>query len=648
MSEQQTPVVEQAAAPQSPSTPPKKEKTPATHEQKQKKRKLIRRIIALVVALAIIITSAVLLKKFVFTDKEELGEVMTMPVTLGSIQSMVEGTGNARAKNSAPVTPDAGYKVLELFVKEGDMVEEGQLLYNLDDSAAQEAVSTAQNNVRKAQETVDDYNTELSKLYDNVADLTIKAPHDGKLIDINADIKNGKDMAVGDAVATVVNDTKLRLHLYYSWAYEGQISVGQTAQITLPASMTAVTGTVEQVNYVKRVVSEGGVTFEVVFVLNNPGTLTEGMTASAALTTSDGTPIYPYESGKLEYFETTKLTVKVAGPVQSVNLMNYADVTNGQVLVQLGDKDASASIASKQNSLREAQKSVDDAVKALEEAQKKLENYHATAPISGRVLSCNLVSGEDVASGQAIQIADTSTMIVDINIDERNVGYVSNGMMVNLQDQMGNFYMGIIEQIALTAKAENGVASFPATVVVDNPEGMLMTGTYIQYSFVASQSDNCLVVPIQAVMNVTLPQTAMPGGEMGEDGMEPGIDDGGMVDGDMGVAEPAVDAPAAGGPRAQSLGMVVMGGGSFAVDGGSMGGGSFGGKSDTATVCFVQGEPDERAIEADPSWNMPEGFFAVVVTTGLSDETNVEITSGLNEGDMVFTGYMTNSANTFG
>lgn len=647
MSEQQTPVVEQAAAPQSPSTPPKKEKTPATHEQKQKKRKLIRRIIALVVALAIIITSAVLLKKFVFNDKEELGEVMTMPVTLGSIQSMVEGTGNARAKNSATVTPDAGYKVLELFVKEGDTVEEGQLLYNLDDSAAQEAVSTAQNNVRKAQETVDDYNTELSKLYDNVADLTIKAPHDGKLIDINADIKNGKDMSVGDAVATVVNDTKLRLHLYYSWAYEGQISVGQTAQITLPASMTSVTGTVEQVNYVKRVVSEGGVTFEVVFVLNNPGTLTEGMTASAALTTSDGTPIYPYESGKLEYFETTKLTVKVAGPVQSVNLMNYADVTNGQVLVQLGDKDASASIASKQNSLREAQKSVDDAVKALEEAQKKLENYHATAPISGRVLSCNLVSGEDVSSGQAIQIADTSTMIVDINIDERNVGYVSNGMMVNLQDQMGNFYMGIIEQIALTAKAENGVASFPATVVVDNPEGMLMTGTYIQYSFVASQSDNCLVVPIQAVMNVTLPQTAMPGGEMGEDGMEPGIDDGGMVDGDMGVAEPAVDAPAAGGPRAQSLGMVVMSGGSFAVDGGSMGG-SFGGKSDTATVCFVQGEPDERAIEADPSWNMPEGFFAVVVTTGLSDETNVEITSGLNEGDMVFTGYMTNSANTYG
>ena len=45
---------------------------------------------------------------------------------------------------------------------------------------------------------------------------------------------------------------------------------------------------------------------------------------------------------------------------------------------------------------------------------------------------------------------------------------------------------------------------------------------------------------------------------------------------------------------------------------------------------------------------MPEGFFAVRVETGLNDESNVEIKSGLNEGDMVFTGYMTQSANNWG
>lgn len=682
MSDTQTPVVEQK------SQPPMNQKGPATHEQKQKRRKMIRRVIALTVAVAVVGASTFLLKKYVFTGEGDgIGEPMHATVYRSSIMSKVEGSGTAQSKNSATVTPEAGYQVLELFVSEGDFVEEGQLLYNLDDSTAQEGVLTAQNNLLKAQETVDDYNREIGKLRENVANLTITAPHAGKLIDVNNDIKVGDDLSVGTAIATVVNDTKLRLHLYYSWAYEGMVTVGQQARITLPASMSDYPATVEQVNYVKRVVPEGSIMFEVVFVMDNPGTLTEGMTASAALTDSEGSPIYPYQSSTLEYFETTKVAVKVAGPVLSVDLMNYADVAAGQLLVQLGDKDASADIASKQNSLREAQKSVDSAREALEDAQKKLDNFHAVAPISGQVLSCGLVQGEEIASGASIYIADTSTMLVNINIDERNIGYVSKGMMVDLQDRSGNYYMGTIEQIALTAKAEEGVAVFPATVEVANPDGMLMTNTYMSYSFVASQSDDCLVVPVQAVMNVTL--TAEQKEAMGiSDDAGMGGDMGGMtpVDGNMTVlpeGEEPVDIPEgedealpegsdalpeagdAGNGEADLTGAgepaaLPEGEEGIAVDDNAVprsfvvvetvGGVSFGSSrgpsafknSNTATVCFVMGEADERAIPADESWNMPEGYFAVLVETGLSDESNVEIKSGLNEGDEVFTGYLSN------
>ncbi len=637
MSEQQSPVAVQT--PQ----PPQKSKSPATYEQKQKRRKLIRRIIALIVAAAVIAGCAWALRKFVFTDEDSsLGEPMVQEVYRGSIQSMVQGMGNARAKNSAAVTPEAGYTVLELFVSEGDTVEVGQLLYNLDDTSAQDAVRsaqqnvlTAQENVRKAQELVTQDNRDLESLQEDMADLTITAPHAGKLTEVNRDIKVGDDLTEGTAIATVINDTTLRLRLYYSWAYENQITVGQSARITLPSSMAEYPGTVEAVNYVRRVVPEGSVTFEVVFVMDNPGTLTAGMTASAALTNADGGAIFPYESGQLEYFETTKLTVKEAGPVEFVSLMNYADVSEGQTLVKLGDKDIQDKISDKRDTLRSDQKAVDDqlksvetAQKAVEEAQKKLENYHATSPIAGKVLSLGgLMAGEAVPSGASIQIADTATMIVDVQIDERNIGYVTPGMMVDLQDQMGNYYMGTVETVALQAKAENGVAAFPATVVVDNPDGMLMTNSYVDYSFIASQSDNCLLVPIQAVMNVTLPQAG--GDMMGTEGM-----------GEDGEIIPEAEVPQAGGGVAVSVGGAVM------VDSfsSSQGMGAFS-TPGTATVCFVQGEPDERAIEADPSWEMPEGFFAVQVTTGLSDEQNVEITSGLSEGDMVFYGYMTDSAN---
>lgn len=631
MAEVQTPV-----APQVPAAPAGGKKGPATHEQKQKRRKLIRRCITLVVVAAIAAGGWYLLKKFVFKDDADtVGEPMTQTVMRGSIQSTVTGMGNARAKNSAVITPDAGYTVLELFVNEGDTVEEGQLLYNLDDSAAQEAVQSAQANVLKAQEAVDDLNRELDKLYEDVANLNITAPHDGKLSGVKTGvgaIKVGDDLGEGTVIATIINDTKLRLHLYYSWAYEGQIQVGQQAKISVPAAMADYPATVEQVNYVRRIVPEGSVTFEVIFVMDNPGTLTEGVVASATLTGTDGSPIYPYESGTLEYFETTELTAKVAGPVEYVNLMNYADVKTGQSLVKLGDKDQQSKIASKRTSIREQQKSVDNALEALEEAQEKLDNYHAVSPIAGRVLSLGgLAIGQEVSSGSQIQIADTSTMMVDISIDERNVGFVSVGMGVDLQDMMGNYYFGTVETVALTAKSENGVASFPATVVVDNPEGSLMSGSYVDYTFIASQSDNCLVVPIQAVKNVSLAHLQADGGDaMGEDGM---MD---MGDGSVMVPEDAI-------PEAM---VAPMGGGVMIMDGGSsMGPSAFAGKGDTAAVCFVKGEDTEgRGIEPDPSWEMPEGFFAVQVETGLNDESNVEIKSGLNEGDEVFIGYMTNSA----
>ena len=46
------------------------------------------------------------------------------------------------------------------------------------------------------------------------------------------------------------------------------------------------------------------------------------------------------------------------------------------------------------------------------------------------------------------------------------------------------------------------------------------------------------------------------------------------------------------------------------------------------------GEMKQYPTEAD-------GYYPVPVETGLSDNYNVEITSGLNAGDVVFSGFMT-------
>ena len=634
MTEQQTPVMTPPAAPPAAPTGPKK-----------KRKGRGKTIAGILIVAAIAIALVVLVWYFVFREDGSKGEVMTDFVTRGSIQSMVEGSGTTKAKDSATVTPGSG-TILELFVQEGDQVTAGQQLYRMDDTTARDAVT-------EAQKSVDNCNKELQAVYDKIAELSITAPHAGNLREV-ADLKVGDTVKEGDTIATLVNDTKLRLSLYYSYAYEGDIKVGQTAQISIPAIMAPVTGKVEQINKVRFVSPEGATHFEVVLVLDNPGTLAEGMDASAGLTAADGTPIYPYQNGKLEYYESTKITAKATGPVERVSLLNYGDVKAGQLLVQLGAKDTDEEIASKENALKAAQEK-------LEEATKELEKYNAVAPIDGTVLQCSLTEGQEVSSGQGITIADTSQMIIEIQVDERNARYIKAGMMVDI-NQYGTPYVGIVESVSMTASGENGVASIPAVVTVDNYDGSMIPGTYAEYSFVASESEDCLTVPVQAVKyvsfaNVQLPETLdadpsagmddgmmddgmMDDGMMDDGMMDDGMMDGGMVDGGV----EALPQSYSGGAFADPLGMIAvpMPGGGVVVDGGSMGGSSGGASDDsTGVIVWVKSKeaPANAILEPDPTWDCPESFWAVPVEVGLSDNSKVEITRGLAEGQEVFIGY---------
>lgn len=530
---------------------------------KKKKKKKTKNMIIAGIVLAVLAVGGLLLWKFIFAEKEETGAILSDPVTRGTIQSKVEGSGTTKAKDTAAITLSAGGTVVDIYVKEGDYVSEGQELYSINSSAAEEAVVTARTTLTNRQK-------ELDELYKELNELTVRAPFAGQLQN-TSDFELGETVSKGKAVATLVDDTKLKLSLYFSYGYENAVYAGQPAQVSIPATMSTLDGKVEKVNYVRRVSVEGSVLFEAVVVVDNPGTLTADMTASAVLTAADGSLIYPYNSEKLAYYRTYDVVTKAGGPVERVNLLNYAQVDDGEALLVLGVEDTESLIRSKQ-------KEVDAAQEDLDKAEKTLGNFNAVAPINGTVISCTLLPGQEVTSGQTvITISDTSVMTVEIQVDERNIGYVKPGMTIDL-DQWGNIYTGVVESVSMQGSAQNGMSTFPVIVKVDNFSGQLMSGMYVTYSFVASQSDNCLMIPIQCVRYIN-----------DEDGTP-------------------------------------------------------------MTVVFLQAEQKpENAVTLTPEAeaDLPEGYYAVPVTTGLSDTYNIEIVGGLNEGDMVFTNYETNQGDSY-
>ncbi|MGL5435767.1 MAG: efflux RND transporter periplasmic adaptor subunit [Lachnospiraceae bacterium] len=108
----------------------------------KKKKKKKRRILIGVAVLAVVLLAAWGL----LGGNQESGiPVMTQNLTKGDVQEMLSISGPVSGTDSAEVVSNLHAEILEITVKEGDVVEEGQMLARLDPTDAQKDVDIAQN-----------------------------------------------------------------------------------------------------------------------------------------------------------------------------------------------------------------------------------------------------------------------------------------------------------------------------------------------------------------------------------------------------------------------------------------------------------------------------------------------------------------------
>ena len=554
----QAPVQTQTQSPAPPKPPMKK---------KDGRKKMVKRVVALGVTAAILLGAGFGVWYVVFRNDSTVGQPLVQEAQIGTIQSTVQGYGSAVPKESASITLSAAGTVQEVFVTVGQQVMVGDPLYTIDSQDARDKL-------QKAQENLDKLNKDMADLQTDAANLTVRAPFAGKLQEVK---EFQPDQAVGkdSPVAVLVNDKKLKLSLYFSYAYENDIKAGQSVSVSIPAVMKDFKGTVEKINKVSYISPEGAVHFEVVIVFDNPGTLTAGMDAAAVLTAADGTAIYPYQNGKTEFYETRNIVAKASGPVVGVgNLLNYANVSEGEALLTLGSSTIDADIRAKQEQINTAQQE-------LETAQKGIDNFNAVAPIDGVVFSCALEPGQTVKEGETvITISNTTTMLVDIQVDNRNIGFIKAGMTMELTDQATNTpYTGTVTKVAMQGEVGSGMTTYPVTLSVDNFDGSLTSGSWLNYKLVTSESVDCVTVPNQSVRRVTDAEGNIHTVVFVQSGTRP---------------EGAIDIT----PTTSQNGMM-----------------------------------EQQNIMPTTD----EGFWPVPVTIGISDTYNVEIKDGIEAGTPVFT-----------
>ena len=394
------------------------------------------------------------------------------------VSNTLSGTGTLNPANTYNVKSLVAGKVLTSSFEEGDIVEEGTVLYTVDSSDATTKAEQASIALQQAQRS-----------YDKTADRQyVRAEVAGVVSALK--VAKGDEVTSGQEVAVIRDSSKMVLRLEFPAADAATFSVGQSAEVTLDGTFEMLTGTVTAVTGTDALSTGNLLTRTVTIAVRNAGGLT---TAQAATATINGVNCIAAKC--FEYQAERTLTAPAAGTVSSINVQEGDDVTKGDILIELSGDDLTESIQSASETLRSAEIS-------MQNQQDTMSNYIITSPISGTIIEKDAQQGEALTSGSTLcVIYDLNYLEMVINVDELQISSLSVGQKVQLTADAvtDKTYVGTVTRVSMKGSSSGGTTTYPITIRIDETDG-LRPGMNANAEIVVAEASNALVVPNAAVI----------------------------------------------------------------------------------------------------------------------------------------------------
>ena len=609
-------------------------------------------IIILVIAILAGICSGLIIKsknnsavKVMYTDS---------PVERRTITNTITGSSSIKPNDSYNVTTIKSGDITSDTFKEGDVVKKGDKLYQFEDSDAQNSLSTAKNALAKAQQayvdavkqkaqTVSSNNIgtksaqnavtkALNSLNDTKNNQYIQSNSAGKVKELS--VKEGDHINAGAAVATLYDDSYMKLRIPFNEVDAESIQTGAAATVSVIGSGDTIYGTVKEKSSSAVSTDAHAKVVYVTVEVTNPGALTTNDYGSAEIN-----GVACANTAQFEYVSEGTITSTASGTLENLNIAVGDSVYSGQKVgyvkydnqnstmsnAQLSYNDAVLALEkqvlqndtfSQDSSIKNAQLALDDAELGIEKAQDAVDDYVVEAPIEGTVVKKNSKAGDTIDSSNATDplcvIYDLSSVKFSIDVDETEIALVKTGQKATVTaDAVGGEFEGVVTKVPVDGVNENGVTTYTIEIQIEN-YGDLLPGMNVDAEIVVEEADNVIAVPVNSVNRGNIVFVKDDGTTHENDVtdiIKGNKDKSGKTD-DKKKADDKDDKP-------QSSGMPVVSGDTPNGD-----------KSDEISV----------TKESVPTnIDVPDGYRAIQVETGINDTDYIEIKSGLTEKDQVRT-----------
>ena len=415
------------------------------------------------------------------------------------VSNSLSGVGTLKPAQTYTVTSLVDGKILAADFEEGDVVEEGTVLYTVDSADAATNVEKAQIALEQAQRN-----------YEKVVDRQyVRAEASGTVSVLK--VKKGDEITSGQEMAIIRDSSTMLLSLLFPAVDAANFWVGQDALVTLDGTFEQIPGRVLSVTGTDALGTGNMLTRTVVVAVPNAGGLTTAQAATASVA-----GIHSIASAAFTYNDEKTLTASAAGTVTGLLVKEGDAVDKDAILIELSGDDLTESIQSASETLRNAELSM----KNMEDT---MANYTITSPIKGTIVQKNYKQGDSLSTGKEMCIIyDLSYLEMVISVDELNISALEVGqpVVITADAVNGQSYEGKVTRVSVAGNTSGGTTTYPVTIRIDQTEG-LRPGMNANAEIVTAKSSQTLTVPNAAIIrgNYVLVTTDSPSAANADESM---------------------------------------------------------------------------------------------------------------------------------
>jgi HlyD family secretion protein len=414
-------------------------------------------------------------------------------VKRGSLTSSVSGTGQVISQSQVDLKPKVNANVTSVYVKAGDRVKSGQVLFRLD-------ATDAYKQVRDAKTALESANIALEKLRNPK---TIDVMSITNSIKQEEDSKKNEDTKVKNAYTTLLTSNLL--------AYpEGDFTT-ETAP-TLTGSYTK--GIEGQIKISVYQGGNSGYSFSLSGIASGGG----DVNTNVAQPLGD-TGLYIKWSGTTHQTNWTIDIPNKQSTSYSSNLIAWQNAitsrdTNNQAsdrnIASLKQKLADLTPSDDNLDVQSAKIQVEQRENALLDAQTSLSNYTITAPFDGVMANVSVDIGSSAVMASSNSSSALGTIVTDkkmaqITVNESDIVKIKLGQKAKITfDAISGLELeGNIVEINTLGTVTSGVVTYKAKIAFSTDDARILPNMSVSVDVITDSKDDVLYIPTQALKHDT-------------------------------------------------------------------------------------------------------------------------------------------------